>query len=129
MNVVAWLAMGMMVLGAAVSKAAAALALPAGTMVVAEDTAAAFRLDGNADAGRCEAVGVEGQAFARTLQATTLRQPGQPWFLQLHAATVAAVAKGDVLLATFQARSASAGGGEAYADFVFEQGGDVARKV
>lgn len=114
---------GMVVLAAATDEAGAAEPLPAGTAVVAEDTAAAFHLAGEATAGQCEAVSVEGQEFGRAVRATTLRQPEQLWRLKVQAATVAPVAKDDVLLATFQARCASASGDEAAADFVFEQDG------
>jgi len=102
--------------------AADAAPLPTGTPAIEADTVAAFRLAGDAANGRCEAVAVDGQTFDRALRATTLHQPEQPWLLQLHAPTVAPVAKGDVLLATFHARCASAKGDEAYADFVFELG-------
>ena len=124
MNVVMRLAAGLVVLTTAAVVAADTALLPAGRAIVAEDTVAAFRLAGDLASGRCEAVGVEGQAFVRALRVTTLQQPAQPWLLQLHAATVAPVAKGDVLLATFQARCASPANGEAHADFVFEQGGE-----
>jgi len=102
--------------------AADAAPLPTGTPAIEADTVTAFRLGGDAANGRCETVVVEGQTFNRALRVTTLRQPEQPWLLQLHAPTVAPVAKGDVLLATFHARCASATGDEAYADFVFELG-------
>ncbi len=122
MNVIRWLASVMVVLMMAAGVAADSALLPAGTAMVAEDTEAAFRLAGDSATGQCEGVDVEGQDFDRALRVTTLKQPAQPWLLQLHAATVAPVAKGDVLLATFQARCASPDGGEAHADFVFEQG-------
>ena len=122
MNMVTRLAAGLMVLVVAgAGRAADTAALPAGTTVVAEDTVTALRLVGDGAAGQCKVVGVEEQIFVRALQATTLQQPAQSYLLKLQTSTIAPVAKGDVLLATFQARCASATSDEAYADFVFEQ--------
>jgi GH35 family endo-1,4-beta-xylanase len=114
---------GMTVLLAVAGQAGAADSLPVGTTVVPADAAAAFHLVGDPALAHCAVVDVQGQDFTRALQVTTLRQPDQPWLLKVHAATTAPVAKDDVLLATFQARCASASGDEAAADFVFEQDG------
>lgn len=103
----------------------AADGLPQGKPLLADEpsTAAHIRVPG--DLAASEWVPVAAQEFPKAVQVTTKKRPAHPYAIQIRFPTVAAVAKGDVLLASFFARATStpAGANEATLTAVFERAG------
>ncbi|MEK7858316.1 MAG: endo-1,4-beta-xylanase [Elusimicrobiota bacterium] len=97
--------------------------LPAGTPLLPADTLKAY-LTGfsRTDSARLQIVAVPGEPFGRAARVTTLRRPEKTYRVQLSAKTIAAVKKGDALLARFYVRALNGPAG-ARAEFVFERAG------
>jgi endo-1,4-beta-xylanase len=95
-----------------------ALALPTGgTDVLGADPITAFK-GYSSEEVKLETVPVNGQSFTQAYRATGLKPLAQPYLSQLSANTVAPIAKDDVLLVQFWARSI--GGKPAQTEFLFE---------
>ena len=66
---------------------------------------------------------VPGEPFAQAVRVQTLKTPANDYDIQLNVPASAAVAQGDVIQAIFWLRRATANGGEAVTEFIFEQAG------
>ncbi|HEY3594590.1 MAG TPA: hypothetical protein VGL13_11975, partial [Polyangiaceae bacterium] len=95
-----------------------------GTPVLGPEGIAAFKVFGDAAKVTLSKVAVQGQPFAEAVRADIKEASGSDWSVQMQAPTIAAVEKGDALLATFWVRAATLqedGGAET--QFVFELAG------
>jgi endo-1,4-beta-xylanase len=101
---------------------AAVKPLPAGgTDVLGPDTFQAFERDSN-ESVKIETFAVTGRSFTQARRITGLKPLEQPYLEQLGAETTSAIAKGDVLVVQFWAKSARAA--PAQTEFVLEQTSD-----
>ena len=92
------------------------------TSLLPADALAAFKLSGaKAADAQVTPVAADQPDFQRALRVVTLVQPQKPYEIQLTARTAAPVAKGDVLLATFWARTITSPIGEGFVGITFEQ--------
>jgi Glycoside hydrolase family 44 len=107
------------------SEAAAGVVPEGGVSVLDTQGPDAFKLSGATDKVALRVIDVAGQPFDKALEAT-IKEPGQSaWEVQMASATSAAVARDDVLLATFYVRvekEQESGGGQT--EFVFELAGE-----
>jgi mannan endo-1,4-beta-mannosidase len=94
-----------------------------GTPLVGPNWANAFALQGEKDKVSIEPIAVVGQPFVQAVRASILKSSGHEYAVQFAAPTVAPVAEGDVLLATFylRAEKANEDTGVGETQFVFEQ--------
>jgi hypothetical protein len=90
--------------------------------VLATQGMKSFQLHGETKKAMVTTFPVEGQPFEEALRAEVKESSNSEWTVQIQARTVAPVAAGDVLLATFYARSTQAQpSGPAETQFVFER--------
>lgn len=97
--------------------------LPTPTSVMSVEGVRSFQPQGSVERVAFQVVPVEGQPFTEALEMKVLEGSDTEWAVQAQARTTAAVASGEVLLASFYARvtvEQEAGGGES--QFVFELG-------
>jgi hypothetical protein len=95
-----------------------------GTGLLAPQGIGSFMLQGDTKKVELSRVTVEGQPFAEAVRAQIKEGSGSDWSVQIQAPTVAAVEKGDTMLATFWVRAVNLqeeGGAET--QFVFEMAG------
>lgn len=89
---------------------------------VLSDNLEAFQLVGrDASKGRIQLVSSGNAEFKTAIRAQTLESIQQPYYLQLSAKTMVPISKGDVLQASFWARTIESPMGEAFVGFTFEQ--------
>jgi GH35 family endo-1,4-beta-xylanase len=92
-----------------------------GVDVIGADTFAALQ-GASSDAVKLETITVQGQSFQNAWRVTGLKPIEQPYFSQLSASNTVAIAKDDVMIVQFWARSTSVQ--PAQTEFVFEQNTD-----
>jgi hypothetical protein len=97
--------------------------LPPGVAMVGPDGIHSFSVQGDAKKVSVKKISVEGQPFKDAVEADIREASSSDWSVQIQAKTVAAVEKGDVLLATFYVRATKMMEGNiAETQFVFEKG-------
>jgi len=95
-----------------------------GTSLIGPGGIREFQVHGQTDKVRLAVVKVDGEGFDEAARAVVLRSSANAWDVQLQTKTVAPVAKGDVILATFTFRvtETETEGGDGDTEFVFELG-------
>jgi len=103
----------------------------AGTSLLAPDLAAVTLGGKSAADARVKTVAIAGQPFKEALQVETIKRPPYPWNITLATPTVAAMHKGDVLLATVTARRIHSRQetGEALLELIVEENQDEHHKL
>ncbi|NLY01706.1 MAG: energy transducer TonB [Rhodopirellula sp.] len=103
----------------------AADGLPPGEPLLARDSTTAAHIRVRSDLAASQWIPVAGQTFSKAVRVETKKRPAHPYEIQICFPTIAAVAKGDVLLASFFARATSTppGTSEATVATVFERAG------
>lgn len=102
----------------------AALAAPS-TPLLPENPLGAFVLTGRDSAkARVRIVPATHPEFSEAIRAETLESIAQPYQAQLSARNLSPISKGDVLFASFWARTIESPMGEAFVGFTFEQGAE-----